>query len=131
MQASPEADQPQEKQMTVSSLHDADDRESRRMQREEAREARNTVPAFRIVDDVPNSGALLGRTIPEQRQQLIDFAKANPGKWIEYRSTDEDPYKNASHFVSSARQGKCGFAPKGDFEAACRNKLVYIRYVGK
>ncbi|WP_418345247.1 hypothetical protein [Rhodococcus pyridinivorans] len=117
--------------MTVSSLYEADDRELRRMRREEAREDRNTTPAFRVVDDIPNSGALQGRQIPEQRQQLIDFTKANPGKWIEYQSTDDDPYKSASQFVGNVRQGKCGFAPKGAFEAASRNKLVYIRYVAE
>lgn len=117
--------------MTVSSLYEADQREDRRRHREEAREARSTTPAFRIVTDLPDSGAFAGRRIPEQRRQLIDFAKANPGKWIEYRSTEDDPYKHASHFVGNVRQGRCGFGPKGSFEAVTRDKLVYIRYVGE
>jgi len=117
--------------MTVSSLYEADDRELRRMRREEAREDRNTTPAFRVVDDLPDSGAFAGRQIPEQRRQLIDFAKANPGRWIEYQSTENDPYKQASHFVGNVRQGRCGFSPKGSFEAVSRDKLVYIRYVGE
>ena len=117
--------------MTVSSLYEADDRELRRMRREEAREDRNTTPAFRVVDDLPDSGAFAGRQIPEQRRQLIDFAKAKRGRWIEYQSTENDPYKHASHFAGNVRQVRCGFGPKGSFEAVTRNKLVYIRYVGQ
>lgn len=116
--------------MTVSSLHDADERAFRSMQREEARIARNTPPAFRVVDDLPESGRAQGRRIPEQRQALIDFARANPGKWIEYRSTEEDPYKKAYDLSSNIRAGKVGFAPRGDFESVARQNVVYVRYVG-
>lgn len=116
--------------MTIT-LNAADEREFRRIEREEARATRNTVPAFRIVDDIPNSGRLQGRRLPEQRQQLITFAKANPGKWIEYQSTEEDPYKSATQFAGSIRQGRGGFGPKGEFEAVSRGKLAYIRFVGE
>ncbi|MDV2477404.1 hypothetical protein F8M49_22400 [Rhodococcus zopfii] len=168
----------------MSTLRDEDDREFRRMQREEARAAaRGDVPArpaaptpvprgpvptapvrsapaaptrpavvaptptpasatrapepsvdtsggaaFRIVDELPAEGS--GRRIPEQRAQLIAFAKANPGKWIEYRSTPADPIKTPSYFANNVRAGKCGFDPKGSFEAVTRGKCPYIRYVG-
>ncbi|MDV2477182.1 hypothetical protein F8M49_20905 [Rhodococcus zopfii] len=62
----------------------------------------------------PREGS--GRRIPEQRAQLIAFAKANPGKWIEYRSTPADPIKTPSYFANNVRAGKCGFDPKGSFE---------------
>ncbi|MEZ5152101.1 hypothetical protein [Rhodococcus zopfii] len=168
----------------MSSLQDADDREFRRMQREENRAAaRGDAPArpatptpvparpvptapvrsapaaptrpsavaptptpaspkftpepsvdtsggppFRIVDELPAEGS--GRRIPEQRAQLIAFAKANTGKWIEYRSTPEDPIKTPSYFANNVRAGKCGFDPKGSFEAVTSGKCPYIRYVG-
>jgi len=114
---------------TPISLHDSDQREFRRLEREEARRARNTVPAFQLVDDIPGSGQLIGRRIPEQREQLIAFAKANRGKWVEYRSTEEDPFKSATQFAGGVRQGRIGFAPKGAFEAASRGGRLFIRYV--
>lgn len=120
--------------MTVTpiTLRDQDDREFRRMQREEARRARNTPPAFQIVDesDIPGSGQLVGRRIPEQREQLIAFLKANRGQWVEYRSTEEDPFKSATQFAGGVRQGRIGFAPKGSFEAVSRGGRLFIRYVG-
>lgn len=112
----------------MTTLHDLDRQEERRRQREELRSARTSVPAFRIVDELPV--ARTGRRIPEQRQQLIEFAKQNPGRWIEYRSTDADPFAKSYSFANTVRKGVAGFGPKGAFEARSTGDLVYLRYVG-
>ncbi|WP_418346133.1 hypothetical protein [Rhodococcus pyridinivorans] len=114
-----------------TSLNEADEREFRRLEREELRRARTTPPAFQLVDDIPGSGQFVGRRIPEQREQLIAFAKANRGRWVEYRSTEEDPFKSATQFAGAVRQGRIGFGPKGAFEAASRGGRLFVRFVGE
>ncbi|WP_072814304.1 hypothetical protein [Rhodococcus zopfii] len=85
---------------------------------------------FRIVDTLPSAENRSGRPIPEHRRDLIEFAKANAGRWIEYPPAGDDAYKSVSTFVSTVRSGKGGFAPKGAFEATARNKIAYVRYIG-
>lgn len=98
--------------------------------REELRAVRTAPPPFRLVDEPPATAGAGGRRIPEQRSRLIDFARQHPGKWIEYRSSEEDPIKSASAFAGDVRRGVRGFAPKGTFEARAARDAVYLRYVG-
>ncbi|MCK8670972.1 hypothetical protein M1M07_07555 [Rhodococcus sp. HM1] len=166
----------------MSNLREDDDREWRRMQREEARAARRgttladapetpitewptavpeprfpvpehtapkpgpkpapvpsrggptsaprSAPPFRIVDTLPAADNRSGRPIPQRRRELIKVAKENPRRWIEYPPAGDDAYKSISSFLSAIRSGKVGFGPKGTFEAAARNKIAYVRYVG-
>lgn len=92
--------------------------------------APKAAPAFRIVDELPAHRGRVGRSIPARRQELIDFAKANPGRWIEYPPAGDDNYKSISSFIGNIRKGTSGFDPEGAFEASARNKVAYVRYVG-
>jgi len=130
--------------MTFGTLSDEDRRAERLRVIEESRAAHRAAPpaprtapprppappAFRIVDELPESGSFLGRRIPQRRRDLIDYAKAHPGKWIEYPSAEGDEYKSPSSFVGNIRNGRSGFAPKGAFDAARRGEIVYVRYIG-
>lgn len=89
-----------------------------------------TTPEFRIVDTLPAPENRTGRPIPHRRSELVDFAKANPGRWIEYPPAGDDAYKSIGTFISTVRTGRGGFAPRGTFESTARNKVAYVRYIG-
>lgn len=111
----------------MTTLADRDRREEQRARREELRAAQHN--AFEIVgDELPDSEATRQRSIPEVRAQLIKFAKANPGKWIRYVATSEDPFPRAYAMTARAKQGTGGFGP--GFDAAVRNKECFICYKG-
>lgn len=91
--------------------------------------APDSKPPFRLVDEMPVSGRLRGRVIPEVRSQMIAFAKANPGRVVEYIRSEEDQYKNPKTFAANVRQGRGGFEPFR-WEAQARDDRVYLRYLG-
>lgn len=112
----------------MSTLHDFDRRAMQSDRRAEMRAAGRRPAPFRIVDELPVVPT--GRRVPEQRAELIAFAKANPGKWIVYESTEQDPYAKPNDFAAAVRQGRRGFDPKGAFDAQTIDKKVYLRYLG-
>ncbi len=112
----------------MSTLHDFDRRAMAADRRAETRAAMRRPNPFRIVDELPVVPT--GRRVPEQRAQLIAFAKQNPGKWIVYEATEEDPIPKPNDFAAAVRQGRRGFDPKGAFESQTIDKKVYLRFVG-
>lgn len=93
------------------------------------RPAPGDAPKFRILDELPGKGTRT-RTSPAIRIAARDAAVANPGRWIEYPPTEQDPYKSSSSFAGNVRAGHGIWQPEGAFEVAIRNKVVFIRYVG-
>ena len=134
----------------IGSVEEEDAREQRRRQREEARaNGGQTAPAaatsaampaqaaaptarpaaFELVGDLPDSKGPGGRKVPAVRTQMMEFAKAHPGQWIRYNPTPEDPFKHANSLGDSIRKGHGGFGE--GFEASVRDKVLFVRYVGK
>ncbi|MFD4294169.1 hypothetical protein ACFWQG_13210 [Rhodococcus sp. NPDC058532] len=122
----------------MTTLEDFDAREMRALAREEARDeareaaAANVAPAYSFVDAPPASKNKIGRSIPEYRVKMINLARRNPGRWLEYPSTPADSYtaKQSASFASDIRKGKRGFAG-GAWEAQARGGVVYLRYLGE
>lgn len=111
---------------SVVSLADMDQREERRRMREEQR---SVAKAFELVGDLPEPETGRYQSVPEVRLQMIELAKANPGKWIRYNPSVADPFSRPRVIVDKAQKGTGGFGP--GFEAAIRTKVAYVRYVGE
>lgn len=84
---------------------------------------------FRLLDDLP----LASYTGREPDPLLIEFAgtlRANPGMWSEYpKCLSENARYQAG---TQIRNGNGPVAFRGaKFEAVVRNKVLYVRYIGK
>lgn len=84
---------------------------------------------FNLVGELPTG--VIGRSpqIPRVRSELVDFAKQHVGQWIRYLSSVDDPFKSVHGLAGQVRKGQAGFTE--GFEAAVRDKQLYIRYVGE
>lgn len=84
---------------------------------------------FKFVDELPQREGYKRGPGPK----YIDFAnalRANPGKWAEFPVQPDDPRLRASR-AGAIRTGRYAGLPKDEFETVCRNKVIYVRYVGE
>lgn len=98
-------------------------------QTEAADDIGKAVSPFSLVGELP--AGVIGRSpqIPRVRLELVNFAKRNVGQWIRYLSSVDDPFKSVHGLAGQVRKGQAGFTE--GFEAAVRDKQLYIRYVGE
>lgn len=98
-------------------------------QTEAADDIGKAVSPFSLVGELP--AGVIGRSpqIPRVRIELVDFAKHNMWQWIRYLPSADDPFKSVHGLAGQVRKGQAGFTE--GFEAAVRDKQLYIRYVGE
>lgn len=81
------------------------------------------------IGDLPPTGSGKYTRAPDPvHQALADQARRKPGQWLEARSFQTS--SGAAHFAASIRTGKYLAFREERFDAAQRDKTVYIRYVG-
>ena len=61
--------------------------------------------------------------------KMVEFARANPGRWITYTASEGDQFKSSSSLLTLAKQGRGGFSH--GFEAFTRDGQLYVRYTGQ
>lgn len=84
---------------------------------------------IKFIDELPESR----NNVQKRKRELVEFAdalRANPGRWAEYPG----PIAAASVYArcNQIRNGSlASFPTKGEFEAAVRERRLYVRAVKK